>query len=248
MGRTISNAQDDANSEQTACAAQRHDRHVGEGSRALTCSGMSPQVRGMGLNYDARMTQGPAALDPRLIDATEAAITRWGLSETTLERIAEEAGMSRATIYRRKVTRDELIAALTERAAETYRAAMWPALTGSGSGAERLRTALTAICEAADRHLDLLAGMFLAHGEVFHRPGPDALLVDVFAEPLERLLRDGAADGSLRTVDAMVTATVLFNTVGWGYIHLRASHHWDPDTARKAVIDLLLSGLVVQQP
>lgn len=204
-------------------------------------------MRSGGLTYDARMTQGRAAPDSRLIDATEAAIARWGLGETTLERIAEAAGMSRATIYRRKVTRDELVAALTERAAETYRTALWPALTSSGTGAERLRAALDALCEAADRHLDLLAGMFLANGEVFHQPGPDALSVDVFAEPLERLLRDGAADGSLRAVPATVTATVLFNTVGWGYIHLRAGHHWDPETARNSVLDLVLGGLVVQQ-
>ena len=36
---------------------------------------------------------------------------------------------------------------------------------------------------------------------------------------------------------------VLFNTVGWGYIHLRASHEWDPAMARRHVIDLALNGL-----
>jgi hypothetical protein len=39
--------------------------------------------------------------------------------------------------------------------------------------------------------------------------------VDVFAEPFERLLRDGALEGTLRKVPPTVTATVLFNTVGW---------------------------------
>jgi hypothetical protein len=106
------------------------------------------------------------------------------------------------------------------------------------------RAALEATCATADAHLHLLAGMFLAHGEVFHRPGPDALVVDVFAEPFERLLRDGAADGTLLPVPVTVTATVLFNTVGWGYIHLRAAHHWDPERARAAVIDLILRGLL----
>jgi AcrR family transcriptional regulator len=183
-------------------------------------------------------------VEAQLLDATAAAIARWGLSETTLERVAAEAGMSRATIYRRGVTREQLIAALTEQAADSFRTAMWPALTGPGTAAQRLHTALTAICIAADAHLPLLAGLFLAHGEVFHRPGPDALLVDVFAEPFERLLRDGAADGTLRAVPPTLTATVLFNTVGWGYIHLRASHHWDPERARHAVLDLVLHGLV----
>lgn len=179
-----------------------------------------------------------------LVDATAAAIERWGLTETTLERVAEQAGISRATLYRRGVTREQLIAALAQRAAETFRTALWPALAGPGSAAQRLRAALEALCATADEHLHLLAGMFLAHGEVFHKPGPDALLVDVFAEPFDRLLRDGQLDGTLRTVPPTLTATVLFNTVGWGYVHLRASHHWEPRPARASVLDLVLNGLL----
>jgi len=187
-------------------------------------------------------------MDQVLMDATASAITRWGLSETTLDRVAAEAGMSRATIYRRGVTREQLIAALTARAGQTFRDALWPALTGAGTAAERLTAALEALCAAADEHLDLLAGMFLAHGEAFHRPGPDALTVDVFAEPFERLLRDGAADGTLRAVPPTLTATVLFNTVGWGYIHLRAGHQWKSEQARSAVLDLVLRGLLDPAP
>jgi AcrR family transcriptional regulator len=188
--------------------------------------------------------QQQPGLEPELVDATAAAIARWGLPELTLERVAAEAGMSRATIYRRGITREQLVVALTDQAAGTFRAAMWPALAGPGTAAERLRAALAALCETADRHLHLLAGMFLAHGEVFHQPGPDALTVDVFAQPFERLLRDGAADGTLRTVPPTVTATVLFNTVGWGYVHLRASHEWPAERAREAVLDLALHGLL----
>ena len=99
------------------------------------------------------------------------------------------------------------------------------------------------MCATADGHLQLLAGMFLARGEVFDRPGPEALTVDVFTEPFERLLLDGAADGTLRDVPPTMTATVLFNTVGLGYVHLRTEHRWEPETARRSVIDLALHGL-----
>jgi AcrR family transcriptional regulator len=183
-----------------------------------------------------------AVVDRTLVDATAAAVAKWGLSEVTLERVAAEAGMSRATIYRRGVTREDLIAALTAEAADTYSRAMLPALAGPGTARERLESALDALCVTADEHLHLLAGMFLAHGEVFHKPGPDAMVVDVFAEPFERLLRDGAADGSLRSLPATITATALFNLVGWGYIHLRAAHDWQPETARRILLDLVLNG------
>jgi AcrR family transcriptional regulator len=195
-------------------------------------------------NYAERMSRGQrGVIDRTLIDATAAAISRWGLEQVTLERVAEEAGLSRATIYRRGVTREDLVAALTIEAADTYRRAILPAIAGSGTACEPLRAAFEALCDTADDHLHLLAGLFLARGELFHQPGPDALVVDVFAEPFERLLRDGASDGSLRATSPEVTATVLFNLVGWGYIHLRAAHDWKPGPTREAVIDVVMAGI-----
>ncbi len=181
-------------------------------------------------------------IEQTLLDATASAITKWGLGEVTLDRVAAEAAMSRATIYRRGVTRDDLITALTVEAADTYHRAILPALSAPGTARERLELALRALCGAADEHLHLLAGMFLAHGEVFHKPGPEAMVVDVFAEPFERLLRDGAADGSLRALPPEITATALFNLIGWGYIHLRAAHEWNATTTADTIIDLVLRG------
>lgn len=187
--------------------------------------------------------QEDGVVDHSLLEATAAAIARWGLGAVTLDRIAAEADMSRATVYRRGITREHLIAALTREAADTYRRAVLPALASPGTARERLRAALEALCDAADDHLHLLAGMFLARGEIFHQSGPDALVLEVFAEPFERLLRDGALDGSLRHLPPEVTATVLFNLVGWGYIHLRAAHDWKPGPTRDAIIDLVMAGL-----
>jgi AcrR family transcriptional regulator len=196
------------------------------------------------LNYGGDMVPGQQSMiDQTLLDATAAAITRWGLGEVTLDRVAAEAGMSRATIYRRGVSREQLIEALTVEAADTYSRAMLPALSAPGTARERLELALHALCAAADEHLHLLAGMFLAHGEGFHQPGPDALVVDVFAEPFERLLRDGAADGTLRDLPPAITATALFNLIGWGYIHLRAAHKWSPENTARTLLDLVLNGV-----
>ena len=53
-----------------------------------------------------------------------------------------------------------------------------------------------------------------------------------FAEPLERLLRDGAADGSLRASDPRETATAPLNLTKWTYVHLRGGSRW---SARRAL-------------
>lgn len=79
---------------------------------------------------------------------------------------------------------------------------------------------------------------------IFHHEEDEAMTRSVFTDPLEKLLREGIADGSLRPVDRLETATVLFNLVGWTYIHLRTGHGWKPDRARRATLDPVLHGLL----
>ncbi|HKZ14889.1 MAG TPA: hypothetical protein VJL81_13695 [Solirubrobacterales bacterium] len=121
---------------------------------------------------------------------------------------------------------------------------MWPALTGTGNGAERLALALDALCRSTEAKLELLIALSGRTEGIFHRDEAEALTRDVFTDPLARILSDGAADGSLRSVDVEGTATVLFNMVGWTYMHLRTEHGWTAERARAATLDPLLSRLV----
>jgi AcrR family transcriptional regulator len=193
-------------------------------------------------------TPSAAALDDALLDAARRVLERHGVARATLERIAEESGLSRVTLYRRGVTRELVLAALAERALDDYKRALWPALTGRGTGAERLRRALGALCDAAETNLELL----LALGERIGarvagaRTETDRPARRAFAEPLERLLHDGAADGSLRAVEARETATVLLNLVGWTYVHLRAGERWSARRARRATLAIALRGVAAE--
>ena len=185
-----------------------------------------------------------ASADPALLAAARQAFAEHGYMGATLERIAHSAGLSRVTLHRRGVTKDGLLAELVVRATDDYRRAMWPALTGEGTGAERLERALDALCASAEENMALLVAVRAQSDAIFHRDEEEALTRTVFTEPLERLLRDGAADGSLREVDPVEHATVLFNLVGWTYIHLRGGHGWRPERARRATLDPVLHGLV----
>lgn len=184
-------------------------------------------------------------ITPALLDAAQRALTEHGYAGATLERIAAEAGLSRVTLHRRGVTKDALLADLVVRATDDYRRSMWPALTGEGSGAERLSQALAALCAATEQHMALLVALRAQSDAIFHREGEEeAMTRSVFTEPLEKLLREGAADRSLRELDPVETATVLFNMVGWTYIHLRTGHGWNPDRARRTTLDPVLRGLL----
>lgn len=191
------------------------------------------------------MTPRRPTADEQLDDGARRALRKHGWAGATLERIAAEAGVSRVTLHRRGLTKEAILGRLAEAATQAYRDAMWPVLTAGGTGRERLEAALRALCEEAEQNMDLLLALSArASGTVFHEDGEEELLTrGVFTEPLERLLRDGAADGSLRVADPVEGATVLFNLVGWTYIHLRAEHRWTPERARRATLGIALDGV-----
>ena len=85
------------------------------------------------------------AADPHILAAARQAIERHGWRDATLERIADEAGLSRMTLHRRGVTRDAVLESLARAFEAEYRGAMWPALTAPGSARERACTSLRCI-------------------------------------------------------------------------------------------------------
>lgn len=176
-------------------------------------------------------------IDDSLLAAAIAALQEVGWKNLTLERVANAAGVSRVTLWRQGVTLEQIVEGLLMRLTTEYREALWPILTMEGSGWARLIAALTALCNVAERHLPLL----LASDTIFHEA--HEFTQTSFTEPLTRLLRDGMIDGSIREVDSHEMADVLFNTVCWTYVHLRARHQWDPERIKKLLLDLILKGL-----
>jgi AcrR family transcriptional regulator len=185
------------------------------------------------------------APDNRVLDASRRTLRRFGLQGLTTERIAQEAGISRVTLHRRGITKDVILETLTERAVTSYRDALWPVMTAPGIGRERLELALQRLCEVAEDQLELLVALRSQTDAIFHEESDgEALTRTEFTEPLERLLRDGAADGTLRETGYEEMATVLFNLVGWTYVHMRTGHRWAPDRARGAILDVVMTGLL----
>lgn len=164
-------------------------------------------------------------------------IERDGWAAATMERLAGALGVTRMTLHRRGVRREDVLAALGRLLEDDYRRALSPALDAPGSAAERLELALRGLCAVTERNLALLAALDSAERDaIFHQPGDDALTQETFTAPLQRLLRDGVADGTLALDDDLAeTATVLFNLVAWTYRHLRLGHRWSPQHACAAV-------------
>ena len=189
----------------------------------------------------------PPCTDAHLLQAAQTVLRKQGVRGLTLDRLAAAAGTSRMTLHRREVTLSTVLAGLTLRAVAELREAWWPALTSEAPAVERLRQALSAVCEVAEQHLPLLAGLYAHDGGLFHdqkdSDGPMSTRA-AFVAPLAKILRDGAADGSLRAQpDPAHTAAVLFNTVGWAYVHLRHAQQWPAAATTDDVLRLVMDGL-----
>jgi AcrR family transcriptional regulator len=184
-------------------------------------------------------------VDDRLLDAAVAVLEEHGPTGLTLERVADRVGRSRVTLWRQQVTQEALVDGLLARLTRDYRDAMWPAIADAGTGVERMRTALGALCDVADRHLHLLA----VADDVFHRAADRMLDVTgqrfSFLDPFVAALRAGMADGTLTTHGVTVEemADAAFNSVCWGYVHLRHRHGWTTERARPPLLAMALSGL-----
>ncbi len=187
------------------------------------------------------------AADPDLTAAAERVVDTYGIAGSTLELIAAEAGLNRVTLYRKGLNVEILAAAAISNAADEYAAALLPALSHGGSGRARLELLLAALCEVAEQHLGLLASLYDLPTALFHLPSGDdtaTLLTRLdFTEPIKRLLVDGVNDGSLRTSDPAATAELVFNLVGWTYIHLRRTHGSDAYHIQSQLTTLLMDGL-----
>jgi len=199
------------------------------------------------------MSETVPLLDDAVLRAAAHVITAHGWHDFTLERVAQAAGLSRVTLYRRGVTKDVLVDALIVGAAQAWQAALWPPLTGPGTAAQRLEDALRACCTVVEQHLELLAGLSTAPDPIFHLDEPAAQrgrdTRSVYVRPFERLLRDGAADGTLRSdIEPGDTATLLFNVVPRTYLHLRSAHGWDAQRTTAGLLGLLLPGLLSATP
>ncbi len=182
-------------------------------------------------------------IEQRVVDGAKLAVAEFGWRGATLERIARAAHLSRMTLHRHGLGRDEIFALLAEDYAADFRSTLLPALSGDGDALTRLRAALAAVCDVTERHLDFLAGLDDEQdARLFHESSRPVRSREAYVEALEGLLELGVVERSIRAVDVPETATLLVNATDRTYRHLRAAHDWSPKRA-VGIVDLICRGL-----
>lgn len=178
----------------------------------------------------------------RILEATYACVARWGLSKTTVEDAARQAGVSRATVYRHfPGGRDELIAAVVHWQYVEFFTRLYDEVQDAAS-----------LEEVLERGLSFARRSLLDH-EVLQRvleTEPEVLLpqltvegnrtvgmISAFLEPY--LVRHGVADGMELHRAADFLARMILS-------YISAPGRWDlsdPDQVAALVRTELLAGV-----
>jgi AcrR family transcriptional regulator len=124
---------------------------------------------------------------PHIVDAARHVLAQDGLAAATLERISAAAGISRMTLHRRGVTKEDILRTLAEQLQAAYREAYWPALVSKGTGRERLELALTLQCRVTEENLATLQALSESAGAaIYHERGANALTRQADRAPADR--------------------------------------------------------------
>jgi len=191
----------------------------------------------------------------RILDAAAEAFMCTGFANTTIDGIARDVGATKGLVYYHFRAKFDLFVAVCEEGMRRVRDRVAPHADGPGTGRDRL------VAMAAAHLMNLMED--LAYHHVVHQAvrgemsaGPktprhdalhelDRLRID-YERMFHRVVVDGIADSSLRTVDAtLVTRTLLSNLNAVDLWYRRRPDQTSDELRRLAhrVVDLIVGGL-----
>jgi AcrR family transcriptional regulator len=168
-----------------------------------------------------------------------------GFDHARLEDLAEVTGVPRATLYYYFAGKAEILAWLIRRTLAAITEGVGAAAGGDGPASARLEAIVTALLRVMSAQPDTCTLLSSESGRIMRMPELVAAVEDGFHRPVQRVLAEGEADGSLRRVEsAETTSAVIWGAVFAAGIHYQvAAQKIDPERVAPQVVELLLGGL-----
>jgi AcrR family transcriptional regulator len=157
-----------------------------------------------------------------------------GYEKATLEDVAREVGINRATLYYYVGTKEELLVALLSEPIATVTSRLEEDAARDAPADEKLAAALRGYVKTLDEHPELF--IFLSENVHTAMTGPDAEELvseaDRYGRILTDVIRDGQKAGVFREdVDPQTSVLAILGMFNW-------MHRWYRPDGRRSLIDI----------
>lgn len=194
------------------------------------------------------MRQLPATIASKLYGAADLIAER-GIAEAKMDDIAAASGIPRATLYYYFTGKDEILAFLLTDMLEAIAGEVAAAVGTTGNARDRLEAAVHAQIAVMLDQPAACRALVGDLGRATRLPELAHALHDAFQRPIEQLLTEGAADGSLNVQAHHEDASLAI----FGAITVAGLYHAVEDTpppaeqVAKRVLGVLMQGLGGQE-
>ena len=149
-----------------------------------------------------------------ILDAACRVVARHGFQGTTIDRVAEEAGVAKGTIYLYFHTKEELLKAAVEQGIETFTSQVRAAVSEVSAPLEQLVRFVEVSLQLSDANRDFFKTLLLERNFLAAAPdNPDAArMLDIYLTHMHfirEILQSGIDAGFLRSHDAEASAFAL---------------------------------------
>jgi AcrR family transcriptional regulator len=155
-------------------------------------------------------------IEEHLLEVAAKRFASNGYRQTTLEEIARQAGVAKASMYRYFENKQELLCKIVLKVADSFTRDYQPILAAPLPPQEKLRRTVQRLLRTIGENLDLSTVFYGEEG--YLPPKLRAEIMEVrqrFAADLESILREGMDKGVFRVMDAKLVVYAIVGMCEW---------------------------------
>jgi TetR/AcrR family transcriptional regulator len=193
--------------------------------------------------------QVPESIAEKLAGAASVFAER-GFDGARIDDVAEVTGVPRATLYYYFAGKEDLLAWLLQRMLDVVAVAVDEAAQGPGDARSRLEAVVRTQLDIMAAHPAACLALVANFGRAGRIPEISLTVHAGFHQAIQKLLEEGAADGSLRPVEDPValSASIYGSVIMPGLHQLVMEGKLDPEPLATQVCAFVIEGLRPEQP
>lgn len=157
-----------------------------------------------------------AVIEAHLLDAAAKQFASGGYRQTTLDTIAQQAGIAKASIYRYVASKQELLCKIFVQVGVTFTNALEPIQMAPLPPQEKLRRAVQQLLRIISENVVLFTVFYKEESDL--PPDLQAQVIEVRrrnAAGLEHILREGMERGVFRAMDTRLVVQAILGMCAW---------------------------------